>query len=125
MHYFLRSQKDDIDDTGDEAAVQNSNQNVLAKVEVLDFSGIDREFSSVLKLKRSVDTLRQQKGSSDDSNNNVDFNSLPSVLIKVQDFLHHDETKFDQLIQSINRAEEFYYTCREMVHIDNAEVLHT
>lgn len=125
MHYFLRSQKDDIDDTGDEAAVQNSNQNVLAKVEVSDFSGIDREFSSVLKLKRSVDTLRQQKGSSDDSNNNVDFNSLPSVLIKVQDFLHHDETKFDQLIQSINRAEEFYYTCREMVHIDNAEVLHT
>ena len=125
MHYFLRSQKDDIDDTGDEAAVQNSNQNVLAKVEVSDFSGIDREFSSVLKLKRSVDTLRQQKGSSDDSNNNVDFNSLPSVLIKVQDFLHHDETKFDQLIQSINRAEEFYYTCREMVHIDNAEVMHT
>ena len=125
MHYFLRSQKDDIKDTGDEAAVQNSNQNVLAKVEVSDFSGIDREFSSVLKLKRSVDTLRQQKGSSDDSNNNVDFNSLPSVLIKVQDFLHHDETKFDQLIQSINRAEEFYYTCREMVHIDNAEVLHT
>ena len=125
MHYFLRSQKDDIDDTGDEAAVQNSNQNVLAKVEVSDFSGIDREFSSVLKLKRSVDTLRQQKGSSDDSNNNVDFNSLPSVLIKVQDFLRHDETKFDQLIQSINRAEEFYYTCREMVHIDNAEVLHT
>ena len=125
MHYFLRSQKDDIDDTGDEAAVQNSNQNVLAKVEVSDFSGIDREFSSVLKLKRSVDTLRQQKGSSDDSNNNVDFNSLPSVLIKVQDFLHHDETKFDQLIQSINRAEEFYYPCREMVHIDNAEVLHT
>ena len=125
MHYFLRSQKDDIDDTGDEAAVQNSNQNVLAKVEVSDFSGIDREFRSVLKLKRSVDDLRQQKGSSDDSNNNVDFNSLPSVLIKVQDFLHHDETKFDQLIQSINRAEEFYYTCREMVHIDNAEVLHT
>ena len=125
MHYFLRSQKDDIDDTGDEAAVQNSNQNVLAEAEVSDFSGIDREFSSVLKLKRSVDTLRQQKGSSDDSNNNVDFNSLPSVLIKVQDFLHHDETKFDQLIQSINRAEEFYYTCREMVHIDNAEVLHT
>ena len=125
MHYFLRSQKDDIDDTGDEAAVQNSNQNVLAKVEVSDFSGIDREFRSVLKLKRSVDTLRQQKGSSDDSNNNVDFNSLPSVLIKVQDFLRHDETKFDQLIQSINRAEEFYYTCREMVHIDNAEVLHT
>ena len=125
MHYFLRSQKDDIDDTGDEAAVQNSNQNVLAKVEVSDFSGIDREFSSVLKLKRSVDTLRQQKGSSDDSNNNVDFNSLPSVLIKVQDFLRHHETKFDQLIQSINRAEEFYYTCREMVHIDNAEVLHT
>ena len=123
MHYFLRSQKDDIDDTGDEAAVQNSNQNVLA--EVSDFSGIDREFSSVLKLKRSVDTLRQQKGSSDDSNNNVDFNSLPSVLIKVQDFLRHHETKFDQLIQSINRAEEFYYTCREMVHIDNAEVLHT
>lgn len=125
MHYFLRSQKDDIDDTGDEAAVQNSNQNVLAKVEVSDFSGIDREFRSVLKLKRSVDDLRQQKGSSDDSNNNVDFNSLPSVLIKVQDFLRHDETKFDQLIQSINRAEEFYYTCREMVHIDNAEVLHT
>ena len=123
MHYFLRSQKDDIDGTGDVSAVQNSNQNVLA--EVSDFSGIDREFSSVLKLKRSVDTLRQQKGSSDDSNNNVDFNSLPSVLIKVQDFLRHDETKFDQLIQSINRAEEFYYTCREMVHIDNAEVLHT
>ena len=123
MHYFLRSQKDDIDDTGDEAAVQNSNQNVLA--EVSDFSGIDRELSTILKLNRSVDNLRQQSGSSDDSNNNVDFNSLPSVLIKVQDFLHHDETKFDQLIQSINRAEEFYYTCREMVHIDNAEVLHT
>lgn len=130
MHYFLRSQKDDIDDTGDEAAVQNSNQNVLAKVEVSDFSGIDREFSSILKLKQSVynltqNNLRQQRRSSDDSNNNVDFNSLPSVLIKVQDFLHHDETKFDQLIQSINRAEEFYYTCREMVHIDNAEVMHT
>ena len=125
MHYFFRSQKDDIDGTGDAATVQNSNQNVSAEGEVSDFSGIDREFSSVLKLKRSVDTLRQQKGSSDDSNNNVDFNSLPSVLIKVQDFLHHDETKFDQLIQSINRAEEFYYTCREMVHIDNAEVLHT
>ena len=123
MHYFLRSQKDDIDGTGDVSAVQNSNQNVLA--EVSDFSGIDRELSTILKLNRSVDNLRQQSGSSDDSNNNVDFNSLPSVLIKVQDFLHHDETKFDQLIQSINRAEEFYYTCREMVHIDNAEVLHT
>ena len=123
MHYFLRSQKDDIDGTGDVSAVQNSNQNVLT--EVWDFSGIDREFSSILKLNRSVDNLRQQKGSSDDSNNNVDFNSLPSVLIKVQDFLRHHETKFDQLIQSINRAEEFYYTCREMVHIDNAEVLHT
>ena len=123
MHYFLRSQKDDIDGTGDVSAVQNSNQNVLA--EVSDFSGIDREFSTILKLNRSVDNLRQQSGSSDDSNNNVDFNSLPSVLIKVQDFLRHDETKFDQLIQSINRAEEFYYTCREMVHIDNAEVLHT
>ena len=120
MHYFLRSQKDDIDGTGDVSAVQNSNQNVLA--EVSDFSGIDREFSTILKLNRSVDNLRQQRGSSDDSNNNVDFNSLPSVLIKVQDFLHHDETKFDQLIQSINRAEEFYYTCREMVHIDNVEV---
>ena len=120
MHYFLRSQKDDIDGTGDVSAVQNSNQNVLA--EVSDFSGIDREFSTILKLNRSVDNLRQQSGSSDDSNNNVDFNSLPSVLIKVQDFLRHHETKFDQLIQSINRAEEFYYTCREMVHIDNVEV---
>ena len=120
MHYFLRSQKDDIDGTGDVSAVQNSNQNVLA--EVSDFSGIDREFRTILKLNRSVDNMRQQRGSSDDSNNNVDFNSLPSVLIKVQDFLRHHETKFDQLIQSINRAEEFYYTCREMVHIDNVEV---
>ena len=125
MHYFFRSQKDDIDGTGDAATVQNSNQNVSAEGEVSDFSGIDREFSTILKLNRSVDNLRQQSGSSDDSNNNVDFNSLPSVLIKVQDFLRHHETKFDQLIQSINRAEEFYYTCREMVHIDNAEVMHT
>ena len=127
MHYFFRSQKDDIDGTGDAAAVQNSNQNVSAEAEgeVSDFSGIDQEFRSILKLKQSVDNLRQQRRSSDDSNNNVDFNSLPSVLIKVQDFLRHHETKFDQLIQSINRAEEFYYTCREMVHIDNAEVIHT
>ena len=129
MHYFFRSQKDDIDGTGDAAAVQSSKQNVSAAAEaereVSDFSGIDQEFSSILKLKQSVDNLRQQRRSSDDSNNNVDFNSLPSVLIKVQDFLRHHETKFDQLIQSINRAEEFYYTCREMVHIDNAEVMHT
>ena len=124
MYYFFRSQKDDIDGTGDAATVQNSNQNVSAEEEVSDFSGIDQEFRSILKLKQSVDNLRQQRRSSDDSNN-VDFNSLPSVLIKVQDFLRHHETKFDQLIQSINRAEEFYYTCREMVHIDNAEVIHT
>ena len=84
--------------------------------------GIDREFSSILKLKRSVEDLKQQRGS-DDSNNNVDFTNLPHVLMKVQDFLHHDETKFDQLIQSINRSEEFYYTCAEMV--DNAEVMLT
>ena len=88
---------------------------------VSDFTSIDQEFSSILKLKRSVEDLKQQRGCSDDSNNNVDFTNLPSVLMKVQDFLRQDETKFDQLIQSINRSEEFYYTCIEMVN--NAEVI--
>ena len=88
---------------------------------VSDFTSIDQEFSSILKLKRSVEDLKQQRGFSDDSNNNVDFTNLPSVLMRVQDFLRQDETKFDQLIQSINRSEEFYYTCIEMVN--NAEVI--
>ena len=88
---------------------------------VSDFTSIDQEFSSILKLKRSVEDLKQQRGCSDDSNNNVDFTNLPSVLMRVQDFLRQDETKFDQLIQSINRSEEFYYTCIEMVN--NAEVI--